>query len=244
MESKMVDAGIINFLTHIMMNRGFTAERYCAKDPDLILFTEYMHSVFPNAKFVYMVRDGRAAAYSYMTQVKETMTFKKYRSYLNSWKTFNTRANDDCKKLGENYCLLVRYEDLVLHPKASLERVVNFLGVKWTDELLKHQDHIGNEIAVSKTEWSSHQIVKPINTESLFSWVHGKIEMDYKQMLFIEPLLTQFKYSFNISFAKLDRADPIVVKNNKMIKENQDYWNDKGKNVSQHIVNLEKKKFH
>ena len=27
MESAMVDAGIINFITHIMLNRGFTADR-------------------------------------------------------------------------------------------------------------------------------------------------------------------------------------------------------------------------
>lgn len=202
---------------------------------------DYLHSIFPSAKFIYMVRDGRAAAYSYMTQVKESMTFRKYRTYLSSWKSFNTKASNECKKLGEKYCLLVRYEDLVLHPKSSLQRVVKFLNVKWTDELLKHQEHIGNEISISKTEWSSHQIIKPINSESLYSWVNGKIEIDYKQMKFLEPILNSFNYSFNISFVKLDRADPIVLNNNQMIKNNQDFWDNKGRNLSQHIVYLEKK---
>ena len=203
---------------------------------------EYLHSLFPAAKFIYMVRDGRAAAYSYMTQVKETMTFRKYKSYLSSWKSFNKKASDDCRKLGDEYCLLVRYEDLVLHPRASLKRVVEFLNVKWTDELLKHQEHIGNEISISKTEWSSHQIIKPINSESIYSWINGKIEIDYKQMKFIESLLNSFNYSLNISFAKLDRADPMVLNNNQMIRKDKDYWDNKGRNFSQHIIYLEKEK--
>lgn len=237
---KTIDSGIANFITHIMENRGFKAPRLCAKDPDVIYFTEYLHSIFPKAKFIYMVRDGRAAAYSYMLQINELMNFKKYKSYIFSWANFNRKVSSDCKRVGNEFCLQIRYEDLILHPEKTLRRVSEFLGVKWTDELLKHQDHIGSKIAVSKTEWSSHQIVKPINTESLYSWV-GKIELDLKQLKPIEPVLAKFNYSFNISAPRLDKADLLVVKNNQLIKENKDYWDIKGKNYSEHVLNLEER---
>lgn len=154
---RIVDTAIIDFISHIMLNRGFEADRMCAKDPDIILYMDYLKTIFPNAKFIYMVRDGRAAAYSYMLQIREKINFRKYKTYLSSWATFNRKVSDDCKQI--KACLLVRYEDLVLHPEKTLRNVMNFLGLNWTDELLKHQDHIGSEISISKTEWSSHQIV-------------------------------------------------------------------------------------
>ena len=65
-DEKIIDSGIVEFVTHVMLNRGLESKRACAKDPDIVLNTEYLHKIFPNAKIIYMVRDGRAAAYSYM----------------------------------------------------------------------------------------------------------------------------------------------------------------------------------
>jgi protein-tyrosine sulfotransferase len=123
---------------------------------------EYIHGIFPNSKFIYMVRDGRAVAYSYMLQVRDKMSALKYRSYLRTWNSFNIKAMNDCKKLGDESCLKIRYEDLVLHPEKTLKKVVKFLKIKWTSELLNHHNHIGKKISVSKTEWSTHQIVYSI----------------------------------------------------------------------------------
>ena len=106
-----------------------------------------------------MIRDGRAVAYSYMIQVNEKMTPIKYRSYLRTWNSFNQRALNDCKRLGDEYCLKIRYEDLVLHPEKTLKKVVQFLKIKWSSELLNHHKYIGKKISVSKSEWSTHQIV-------------------------------------------------------------------------------------
>ena len=86
----LIDSGIVEFISHVMLNRGFKSKRACVKDPDIVLYfsifsknllsytynlsnkvqnTEYLHKIFPNAKIIYMVRDGRAAAYSHMVFV-------------------------------------------------------------------------------------------------------------------------------------------------------------------------------
>ena len=67
--------------------------------------------------------------------------------------------SSQCSNVGEEFCLVVKYEDLCLHPEKTLKRVVSFLIEEWSDKLLNHQNFIGSDIVVSKTEWSSHQIV-------------------------------------------------------------------------------------
>lgn len=78
---------------------------------------------------------------------------------MNNWFTFNQNVANQCTKVGSNACLMIKYEDLVLHPESTLRRVIKFLGEEWSDKLLRHQDFIGTDISISKTEWSSHQIV-------------------------------------------------------------------------------------
>ena len=47
-----------------MFNVDSKQKIQCVKDVDILFYTEYLHGLFPNAKFIYMIRDGRAAAYS------------------------------------------------------------------------------------------------------------------------------------------------------------------------------------
>jgi len=155
----LIDSSIVEFIHHVMNNRGFNARRSCTKDPEIVRNIEYLHSLFPNAKFIYMIRDGRAAAYSLMVQLKENLTWRKYRAYLSTWNQFNKDVTRQCDNVGQEFCLIVKYEDLCLHPKSTLERVIQFLNENWSDKLLNHQNFIGSDIIVSKTEWSSHQIV-------------------------------------------------------------------------------------
>lgn len=48
-----------------------------------------------------------------------------------------------------------------------MQRVIGFLNETWTDELLKHEQHFGDEIKVSQFEWSTLQIKKKIYNDSL-----------------------------------------------------------------------------
>ena len=53
---------------------------------------------------------------------------------------------------GQHVCLPVQYEDLVLHPKKAMERVLNFLDVPWDDWVIHHEQTIGKEKGVSLSQ--------------------------------------------------------------------------------------------
>ena len=84
--------------------------------------------------------------------------------------------------MGENFCLVVKYEDLCLHPESTLKRVISFLNEEWSNKLLNHHNFIGSDIIVSKTEWSSHQIVLNFLFYSLSIKSVLKIDLIYIQI--------------------------------------------------------------
>lgn len=117
---------------------------------------------------------------------------------------------------------------------------MNFLKEPWNEKMLHHHDHIEN-ISLSKLEWSTHEIIKPINTESLTSWV-GNLPVNEDDIRFIHPLLNSLNYSLkqdDLNY-KEDLADELVHANNELIKKNRDYWLIKGKNVSEYLQKLKR----
>ena len=45
-----------------------------------------MHSILPNAKFIYMIRDGRAVAHSNIVRSRDRMISTVFKEYLIKWK--------------------------------------------------------------------------------------------------------------------------------------------------------------
>jgi protein-tyrosine sulfotransferase len=127
--------------------------------------------MFPNAKFIYMVRDGRSVVYSLIKIYKESNDPTTIRKYLLTWNSFNKVVNYQCKKLGSKLCKLVKYEDLILKTKDTMKEVGSFLNLSWTNEFLNHEKYIGDKITISSTEWSTNQIKEKIYTKSLRRWM-------------------------------------------------------------------------
>lgn len=101
-----------------------------------------------------MVRDGRATVHSIISR-KVTITgfdLTNYRQCMQKWNQAITTMHDQCKEIGPDRCLLVKYEKLVLQPKESMEEILKFLDIPWNDSVLHHEDFINKEngVALSK----------------------------------------------------------------------------------------------
>lgn len=92
---------------------------------------------------------------------------------------------------------MVYYEQLVLHPEANLRRIFDFLQIEWNDAVLHHEQFIGDQISLSKTEKSTDQVIKPVNSDALSSWI-GNIPNDVlADMNSIAPMLKILGYDPN-----------------------------------------------
>lgn len=148
----LLDRATRGFISEIILKHGMSSKYLCNKDP---LVLNYMHDVmrlYPKSKFILMIRDGRAVAYSIVSR-NVTITgvnSKNYQAAANFWNKAMQRMVSDCGRLREKRCLQVYYEKLVLHPREWMVRILDFLGVPWHENVLHHHELINSEIFLSK----------------------------------------------------------------------------------------------
>lgn len=194
----LIETSTALFIYQIMEGHLKHTKHLCAKDPDVLYHMDYLHELFPSAKFIYMIRDGRACAYSMLVQIKEPKRFQYFMNNFRDWVDRNLIFNNLCEKVGVKVCKRVKYEDLVSKPKETLMDVVKFLDLTWTDDFLKYNEFIGDKVVVSEVEWSSNQIKKPIHLNSIQNWVGNIPDFNLTEFEQESDFLVNFGYN-NIS---------------------------------------------
>lgn len=151
---EVLDSAIAAFCLEIIAKHGDPAPRLCNKDPLTIKMGTYVVDLFPNAKFIFMVRDGRATVHSIISRQVTITGFDltNYRQCLGKWNQAVELMNTQCNTLGEDHCLRVRYEELVLHPRKMMTKILTFLDIPWNESVLHHEEFINkpNGISLSK----------------------------------------------------------------------------------------------
>lgn len=66
--SEVLDSAVAAFILEIIAKHGPPSTRLCNKDPFTLRTAMYLKQIFPNSKFIFMIRDGRAVVHSLMTR--------------------------------------------------------------------------------------------------------------------------------------------------------------------------------
>jgi protein-tyrosine sulfotransferase len=139
MTQEKMDNAMRLYFYYIMNEHIRPAERLCAKDPNILYHMNYLDKLFPNSKFVWLVRDPRAVVFSLMNIYKEPITMANATKYFITWQQYNSKVKSDCDWIGERRCMMVKYEDLILSAKETISKVAEFLNLNWTDNFLKRE---------------------------------------------------------------------------------------------------------
>lgn len=167
------------------------------QEPDNTPHMRFLHEIFPNAKFVYMIRDGRDSAYSYFTRELDAYNTSQDLSWhLDRWNRVNEIANEACESMGERQCYRLKYEQLVDEPEPFLRELVEFLDLPWTDNLLHHDKFL----AQNKLNISSDPIYKnfprsKITNKSVGKWKGNVPEFENETFLEQYPMLSKLNYA-------------------------------------------------
>ncbi|XP_003376812.1 protein-tyrosine sulfotransferase A [Trichinella spiralis] len=213
-DDEVIDAAVSAFIMEVIVRHGPLAPRLCDKDPFLMKFAVYLSELFPNAKFVFMIRDGRAAVHSMITRRVTIGGFDltDIRQCLSKWSLSVAQMYNECYNIGARRCFPMYYEQLVLNPEKWLRELLAFLEVPWSDHVLNHEKYIGREISLSKSERSTDQVMKPVYTSSLDSWV-GKFPEDIlKDMPKIAPMLDFLGYDPKVYKPDYGKAGEFITR--------------------------------
>eukprot|EP00742_Colponemidia_sp_Colp-10_P013390 GILJ01015124.1.p1 GENE.GILJ01015124.1~~GILJ01015124.1.p1 ORF type:complete len:387 (+),score=41.34 GILJ01015124.1:50-1210(+) len=182
----VLHAAIRSFIVHIIHGldpQPGVASRPCVKDPMNLTYIKYLVTMFPNAKFIHMVRDCRAVAFSIIDRNvrivapretrhrqhgggKEESMLSTLEEAAQFWSNVVSHVHRMCKSL-PSACLEVRYEDLVRDPLQMSKRILQFLGEPFEESLLRHHEHAHK---LGKLEPTTKQVQQPIHQQAIERW--------------------------------------------------------------------------
>ncbi len=117
--------------------------RWGDKTPFYVRRMSLIQEVVPEARFVHIIRDGRAVTLSIKdlwfgpNSIDEAAEF---------WTARIGEGREQAPGL-EHY-MEVRYEDIVVDPEPHLRRICDFLGLPWTNRVLNYHQHVDERIAL------------------------------------------------------------------------------------------------
>nr|CAD7392314.1 unnamed protein product [Timema cristinae] len=235
LSKEVLDSAIAAFCLEVIARHGDPAPRLCNKDPLTLKSAVYLSELFPQGKFIFMVRDGRATVHSIISR-KVTITgfdLTSYRQCMTKWNTAVQVMHSQCQEVGSARCLMVPYEQLVLHPREWMRKILHFVDVPWNESVLHHEEHINKPggVSLSKVERSSDQVIRPVNLDALSKWV-GHIPNDVvRDMADIAPMLSILGYDPDANPPPYGSPDSAVADNTRKIRSNEQLWETKAKDI-------------
>ena len=222
----MFDSAISSFILKIIARHGKLSQNLCNKDPLVLKFTEYVARLFPNSKYILMIRDARATVHSIISRKIGISGFHPYDYNENfiQWNKLIQQMYSQCMIVGPMRCLPVYYEQLVLKPEKEMKNIFKFLNIPWNEAVLSHEKYIGDEISLSKVEMSTDQVIKPVNLEGLNSWTNKIPDNILDSLDQLAPMMKKLGYDTKSKLPYYGEADKIVKNNTLSIKENREHW--------------------
>src|SRR5262249_32448155 len=144
-------------------------KRLCGdKTPGYARHVPTLHALWPNAKFVHLIRDGRdvclsVADWDRARRWNATQGAARFRTWTSDristialWWEWHVRlAREAGEVLGPGQYLEVRYEALVADPATECERLCDFLGLEFNPAILRfHEGRMRSEPGLNaKDAW-------------------------------------------------------------------------------------------
>lgn len=91
-----------------------------------------------------MLRDGRASVHSMISRQVTVSNFdlKDYRQCMKKWNQMIKVMFAQCELLGKDKCMMVHYERLVLYPEDTSKKILDFLELPWSENVLHHEEFV------------------------------------------------------------------------------------------------------
>lgn len=166
-----LDAAARAWMTSFLYTGVPAGRRVAEKTPHNLLHAAWLGRLFPRARFLHVVRDGRAVAESLVRQgwrnheTGETLAYCANVSNAAAyWAHVVDTSRAQLATVGPR-ALEVRYEQLVTRPRQVMDEVLAFLSEPWDDAVLHHAD-----AALSGRESSSAAVGQPLHAEAVDAW--------------------------------------------------------------------------
>lgn len=145
--------------------------RYGDKTPVYVRFIPLLAQIFPEARFVHIIRDGRNVALS-IQEIGKRLGPKRYRNIGECaihWRGRVELGREAGRQIGSDRYLEVRYEDLVEDPERVVRTLCEFVDLEFHNEMLRYFER-AEELVSSFTNPSIQRSLFLPPTKNLRDW--------------------------------------------------------------------------
>jgi len=135
------------------------------KDPEHINYLPHIFKEFPKAKFIHIVRDPRDVILSR----KKSDWGKKYPILWHIVEYYHQFSKAEEFGKNNSQFFQIKYEDLLINPKLSLEKLCGFLNVPFDEAMLNHHQKENNLFSSKEDTWKQN-VKKPILKDNFNKW--------------------------------------------------------------------------
>lgn len=168
------------------------------KNPIYSFFINELIELFPNAKFIHIIRDYRDNVIS----TRKAFTIKNVARLAQSWKRHN-KYIDYYKIKHPSRFYTLRYEDLVTNPEKSISELFEFLTISFDSNILYfhkttrrifNDERVNNDILTGIVDKIHVNLLNPINTERIDKW---KNELTISEIEVIDYITGDYAKKYN-----------------------------------------------
>ncbi len=158
------------------------------KNPVYYYFLPELNKIFPDAKYIHLVRDYRANLVSH----RRVFTFKNATDIAYRWLKVNKLIEEAKSQAPKSYFTLT-YESLVSKPQQSMEALCMLLGLPFDINMVQnHQSGMFSKFNSTKDmgfQKIHENVFNPINTSLINNW-EGKISA--RELIKVEAIAGKF----------------------------------------------------
>lgn len=195
-------------MVYYQMSRGKENLQYISdKNPEYILFIHTILKIFPEAKFIHIIREPRDNINSQMHSFNEKNPL--FRAY--QWLAFNKIVEREKRKSPGRY-FTVLYETLVQDTEGTMKKICDFLQIPFSDPMTRNvtpawlSSHLERRGMSEKGPFMHKSLTEPVNTSNVGKWKRG---MDPFARVVTEIVTSKFakeQYGYDISFTPAENT--------------------------------------
>ncbi|MCZ6820494.1 MAG: sulfotransferase [Calditrichaeota bacterium] len=146
------------------------------------LFVSRIDELYPNARYILIIRDGRDVAASHVAA--DTILHTNLEIAAKYWSKSVTAARNFGAKIDNSRFLEISYEDLVQQPEPVVQRLYQFLDLDYTPTALQFWNNV-DSLADANREIHKN-LRKPINDNSIGKW---RQQLNQEEQTFVQNVL-------------------------------------------------------
>jgi hypothetical protein len=178
------------------------------KNPIYYFFLPTLEKLFPDAKYIHLVRDYRAYLVSYrrvFSNLQNAYTVKRSTDIVYRWMKVNMLI-DESKIRNPGRYFTLKYETLVTAPESSMKEVCSFLGIPFSEKMTK--DHTAalypsfKENKNKRFREMHRSIYEPINLTYRDEWKEKLLPKEITQAESVAGEFGSAKYGYLLASNK------------------------------------------